>query len=102
MSDLDAANTVAARDGALKAERGANTVKIPEDARAFLQQFDAAVLQGTAASVNPFVELGNLRKFAQSLGVRKPSIWVTEALRTEEWDASGVRRQPCRRKNPAQ
>ena len=87
-ADLDAATTIAARDGALKAERGANAVKIPDDVRAFLQKFDAAVLQGSAAAVNPFVELGNLRKFAQSLVVRKPSAWVTEALRAEEWDAS--------------
>jgi tetratricopeptide (TPR) repeat protein len=87
-ADLDAATTIAARDGALKAERGANAVKIPDDVRAFLQKFDAAVLQGSSVSVNPFVELGNLRKFAQNLVVRKPSIWVTEALRAEVWDAS--------------
>jgi hypothetical protein len=89
-ADLDAATTIAARDGSLNAERGANAVKIPEDVRAFLQKFDAAVLQGGSAAVNQFVELGNLRKFAQNLVVRKPSIWVTEALRAEEWDASRV------------
>src|SRR5215468_6427846 len=87
-ADLDAATNIAARDGALKAERGANAVKIPDDVRAFLQKFDAAVLQGSAASVNTFIELGNLRKFAQGLVVRKHSTWVTEALRAEEWDAS--------------
>jgi Tfp pilus assembly protein PilF len=87
-ADLDAATTIDARDGALKAERGANAIKIPEDIRAFLQKFDAAVLLGTAASVNQFTELGNLRKFAQSLVVRKPSAWVTEALRADEWDAN--------------
>jgi hypothetical protein len=87
-ADLDAATTIAARNGALRAERGANAVKIPEDIRAFLQKFDAAVLQGNASSVNQFVELGNLRKFAQSLVVRKPSAWVTEALRAEDWDAN--------------
>src|SRR5262249_29288945 len=32
-ADLDAATTIAARDGALKAERGANAVKIPDDVR---------------------------------------------------------------------
>ncbi|MDX2043275.1 MAG: hypothetical protein SF097_18805 [Acidobacteriota bacterium] len=88
MSDLDAATTVSARDSALKAERGANAVKIPEDGRAFLLKFDTAVLQGTAAAVNPFVDLGNLRRFAQSLVVRKPSAWVTEALRSEDWDGN--------------
>ncbi len=87
-ADLDAATTIAARDGALRAERGANAVKIPEDIRSFLQKFDAAVLQGSAASVNPFIELGNLKKFAQMLVLRKPSAWVTEALRAEEWDAN--------------
>lgn len=88
MSDFDAATTIAARDGAAKAERGANAVNIPEDVRAFLQKFDAAVLVGTADAVNQFVELGNLRKFAQSLVVRKPAIWATEAIRTEDWDAN--------------
>jgi hypothetical protein len=87
-ADLDAATTIAARDGALRAERAANAVKIPEDIRVFLQKFDAAVLQGSAAAVNQFVELGNLRKFAQSLVVRKPSTWTTEALRAEGWDAN--------------
>jgi len=87
-ADLDAATTIAARDGALKAERGANAVKIPEDIRSFLQKFDAAVLQGNSTVVNQFIELGNLRKFAQLLVVRKPSAWVTEALRAEEWDAN--------------
>ncbi len=88
MSDFDAETTIAARDGALKAERGANAVKIPEDIRAFLQKFDAAVLLGASTTVNQFIEMGNLRRFAQSLVVRKPSIWVTEALRTEDWDAN--------------
>ncbi|MGH9755089.1 MAG: hypothetical protein ACREA2_20110 [Blastocatellia bacterium] len=87
-ADLDAATTIAARDGSLKAERGSGAVKIPDDIRAFLQRFDAAVLQGSSDAVNQFVELGNLRKFAQNLVVRKPSTWVSEALRAEEWDAS--------------
>ncbi|MBL8168621.1 MAG: hypothetical protein JNJ50_10730, partial [Acidobacteria bacterium] len=64
--------------------------KTPEDVRAFLQKFDAAVLQGSADAVNQFIELGNLRKFAQSLVVRKPGAWATEALRAEDWDASRV------------
>lgn len=88
--DLDAASTIAARDGVLKAERASNSVKTPEDVRAFLQKFDAAVLQGSADAVNQFIELGNLRKFAQSLVVRKPGAWATEALRAEDWDASRV------------
>lgn len=86
-ADLDAASTIAARDGAQKAEAAAGVAKVPEDIRAFLQKFDAAVLTGQAASVNQFIELGNLRKFAQSLVVRKPSVWTTDVLRVEEWDA---------------
>ena len=86
-ADLDAATTIAARDSALKAERAANAIKIPEDVRAFLQKFDAAVLQSSSTAVNQYIELGNLRRFSKSLVVRKPSTWVTEALRAEEWDA---------------
>ncbi|HKX27604.1 MAG TPA: tetratricopeptide repeat protein [Blastocatellia bacterium] len=87
-ADLDAATTIAARDGALKAERAANAAKVPDELRTFLQKFDAAVLQSNSAVVNPFIDLGNLRKFAQSLVVRKPSIWVTETLRSEDWDSN--------------
>jgi tetratricopeptide (TPR) repeat protein len=85
-ADLDAATTIAARDGALKAESGAT--KIPDDIRQFLQKFDAAVLQSTADAVNPFIELGNLRNFARSLVIRKPAAWVTTPLGVEEWDAT--------------
>lgn len=87
-ADLDAGTSIIARDGAYKAERAANAIKIPEEIRSFLQKFDASILLGQSTAVNPFVELGNLRKFAQNLVVRKPSVWVTEALRAEEWDAN--------------
>ncbi len=89
-ADLDAASTVAARDGALKAEQAAGKIRIPEDVRAFLQKFDGAILQGNSGTVNTFVEIGNLRRFAQSLVVRKPSTWTTEPLRAEEWDGNRV------------
>ncbi len=87
-ADLDAASTIAARDAALKAEQSTNSISIPEDITAFLQKFDEAILQSTSSVVNTFVEIGNLRRFAQSLVVRKPSTWVTEALRAEAWDAN--------------
>ena len=87
-ADLDAAATVAARDGAIKAAQALQSAQIPEEVRAFLQRFDAAILQSTAAVVNTFVEIGNLRRFAQSLVVRKPSLWVTEPLWAEKWDAN--------------
>ncbi|MCI0664568.1 MAG: hypothetical protein L0220_26205 [Acidobacteria bacterium] len=87
-ADLDAAATITARDGMLKADRAANAIKIPEDIRAFFQKFDAAVLQSTADVVNPFLELGSLRNFGKLLVVRKPSVWVTELLRADVWDAT--------------
>jgi len=85
-SDLDAATTVAARNGAVGAEREAGLIKIPDEVTAFLKQFDAAILSGSADNVNPMVDLGNLRRFAQSLVVRKPNTWTSEALRVEQWD----------------
>ena len=63
-------------------------ISIPEDIRAFLQKFDGAILQSTSSVVNTFVEIGNLRKFALSLVVRKPATWVTEPLRAEVWDGN--------------
>lgn len=85
-AELDPATTEAARDGALKAERAANAVKLPDDVRAFLKQFDDAMLQGPNA-VAPLVEQGNLRDFVRRLIVTKPSTWTTEGLRAEVWDA---------------
>ena len=87
-SDLDAATTVAARNGAVGAEREAGLIKIPDEVTAFLKQFDAAILSGSADNVNPMVDLGNLRRFAQSLVVRKPNAWTSEALRVEQWDST--------------
>lgn len=88
-ADLDPATTEAARDGALKAERAANTVKLPEDVKAFLKQFDDAMLQGPNA-VGPLVEPGNLRDFVRRLIVTKPAAWTTEPLRTEVWDSDRI------------
>jgi hypothetical protein len=85
-AELDPATTEAAREGALKAERAANAVKLPDDVKAFLQQFDAAMLQGPNA-VAPLVEQGNLRDFVRRLIVTKPAAWATEPLRAEAWDA---------------
>jgi hypothetical protein len=86
-AEMDPATTLAARDGALRAERGANAVKIAEEARGFLQQLDAAILQGSSA-VMPLIEQGNLKRFAQSFISVKPASWTTEVLRTETWDAN--------------
>lgn len=78
-----------ARDGALKAERGANQASVGEEVKTFLQKLDAAILQGSAA-VRPLIELGNLKRFSQSFVAVKPTSWTTEALRTEQWDADRV------------
>jgi hypothetical protein len=32
--------------------------------------------------------MGNLKGFSQRLVLRKPTVWTTEALRSEEWDAN--------------
>jgi len=89
-AELDPATTLASRDGALRAERGANAVKLSDEARGLLQQLDAAILQGSASGINPLIEQGNLQKFAKSLVGNKPTVWTTEALRTEDWDADRV------------
>lgn len=88
--DLDPATTIAVRNGALAAEQEANALRIPEDVRAFLKEMDTAILQGSSDAINPLIDLGNLRRFAQSLVIRKPSVWATEALRIEEWDTNRI------------
>lgn len=88
-AELDHGTTLAARDGALRAERGIGAIKIPDDVRGFLQQLDAAILQGSSA-VMPMIEQGNLKRFAQAFVLVKPVSWTSEALRTEVWDANRI------------
>ncbi len=89
-TDLDKGTILAARDGSLRAERAASAVKLPEEVKSFMQKFDAAILQGSSEAVLPLVEQGTLRKFARSVAVTKPSVWVTELLRTETLDANRI------------
>src|SRR5207249_3749292 len=58
-AELDPGTTLAARENALKAERGANAVKLSEDVRAFLKQLDTAIVQGTSEQVSALLELGS-------------------------------------------
>ena len=90
MSDLDQATTMSARDGAVKAEQGGNTAKIPDEVKAFLKQLDDALLTGSADAVNPLVEQGNLREFVKRVTGSKPSTWTTDVLRVEVWDGDRV------------
>jgi Flp pilus assembly protein TadD len=89
-SDLDQPTVEAARDGALRAERAANAVRIPDDVKAFLQKFDAAILLGTDEAISAMLEQGTLRKFGKSLLGNKPTVWVTEPLRAETLDANRI------------
>ncbi len=89
-ADLDVPTTIAARNGLIAAEVETGTLRIPEEVRAILKQMDAAILQSTADAVNAFVDVGNLRRFAQSLVIRKPAVWTTEPTRAEELDANRV------------
>jgi hypothetical protein len=89
-ADIDPATTMTARSGTIAAETEAGSIKIPDDVRAFLKQMDAAILQNSADAVNPNVDLGNLRRFAQSLVIRRPSAWVTEPSRAEQLDQNRI------------
>ncbi len=89
-SDLDTGTTLIAREGLLKAERGGNAIKLPEDVRAFWKNFDNAIVSGTSDQVGALLELGNLKGFSQRLVINKPQLWTTELLRTEEWDADQI------------
>ncbi|MEP7272192.1 MAG: tetratricopeptide repeat protein, partial [Acidobacteriota bacterium] len=89
-ADVDVATTITARNGVIAAELESGTLKIPEDVRAILKQMDAAILQSSADAVGAFVDVGNLRRFAQSLVIRKPAFWTTEPTRAEQLDANRV------------
>jgi hypothetical protein len=85
-ADIDPVTTMTARNGMIAAETEAGAIKIPDEVRAFLKQMDAAILQSSAEALNPNVDLGNLRRFAQSLVIRKPAVWVSEPSRVEALD----------------
>lgn len=87
-AELDPGTTLMAREGALKAERGGNAVKLPEEVRAFLKNLDSAIVGGTSEQVAALLDLGNLKGFSSRLVLNKPTVWTTDALRTEEWDAN--------------
>lgn len=89
-AELDAETTLAARNGTIAAEQQAGLIKIPEDVRAFLKQMDSSILQGSADAVSTHVDRGNLRRFAQSLVIRKPSAWTSEPTRVEDLDGNRV------------
>jgi hypothetical protein len=89
-ADIDVGNTLVAREGLLKAERGGNALKLPEEVRAFWKNFDNAIVSGTSEQVGALLELGNLRAFSQRLVINKPQAWTTELLRSEEWDANQI------------
>jgi tetratricopeptide (TPR) repeat protein len=89
-SDLDQTTTLSARDGLIKAEQGANAIKIPDDVKAFIKQLDDALLISSAEAVNPLVERGNLGEFVRRVTGSKPTLWTTEILRAEVWDADRV------------
>lgn len=89
-AEVDVATTISARNGVIAAEQESGALKIPDEMRSVLKQMDAAILLGSAEAVSPLVDLGNLRRFAQSLVIRKPSVWVTDATRVEELDASRI------------
>ncbi|MBS1808542.1 MAG: hypothetical protein JST84_10150 [Acidobacteria bacterium] len=89
-SDLDQTTTLSARDGAVKAEQGANLIKVSDDVKAFLKQFDDALLTGSADAVKPLVEQGNLGEFVKRVTSSKPTLWTTEILRAEAWDADRI------------
>lgn len=87
-AELDPGTTLTARESALKAERGSNAVKLPEEVRAFLKNLDSAIVGGTSEQVAALLDLGNLKGFSSRLVLNKPTVWTTDALRSEEWDAN--------------
>ena len=87
-AELDPGTTLTAREGSLKAERGGNAIKLPEEVRAFLKNLDSTIVGGTSEQVAVLLDLGNLKAFSSRLVLNKPTIWTTEALRSEEWDAN--------------
>ncbi len=89
-SEQDKSITIAAFDGALKAEQGAKLVSISEDVRGFIKQLDDALLQGTAEALIPLVEASNLREFVKRVTASKPTIWATEIMRTEVLDTERI------------
>ncbi len=89
-ADADYATALAARAGRIKAEAAANAAPpVDEATRAFITQFDGAVLSGRKANLESLIVGGELSGFIKGIVGNQPEVWQTRVLRTE---ASGANR----------
>ncbi len=88
-ADAGYATTLAARLGRIKAEAAAKTAPAPdESARTFIAQLDKAILSGRKIEIEALIVPGELSSFSKGVVGTQPEIWQTQALRTEQLDAT--------------
>ena len=86
-ADAEYASSLAARAARISAETGAPPA-IDESARAFIKQFDQAIVGGKKVEIEARIVPGELVRFVGGIIGSQPEVWQTRVLRTELLDAN--------------
>ncbi len=86
-ADAEYASSLAARAARITAEAGA-PAPIDESARAFIKQFDQAIVGGKKVEIEARIVPGELVRFVGGIIGSQPEVWQTRVLRTELLDAN--------------
>ncbi|MGI8918801.1 MAG: tetratricopeptide repeat protein [Pyrinomonadaceae bacterium] len=86
-ADAEYASSLAARAARITAEAG-TPPPIDESARAFIKQFDQAIVGGKKVEIEARIIPGELVRFVGGIIGSQPEVWQTRVLRTELLDAN--------------
>ena len=85
--EAEYSTSLAARAARISAE-SATPPPVDESVRAFVKQFDQAIVSGKKAEVESKIISGELVRFISGIVGSQPEIWQTKVLRTELLDAN--------------
>jgi tetratricopeptide (TPR) repeat protein len=88
-ADADQEATIFARAARIRAE-GTSAPAPEESVRAFITQFDAAVLSGRKAAIDALLVPGELVAFSNGVVANQPETWQTRVLRAEALSGDSV------------
>ncbi|MDQ3473843.1 MAG: tetratricopeptide repeat protein [Acidobacteriota bacterium] len=88
-ADAEYGSSLAARAARISAEAGAPPA-VDESARAFIKQFDQAIVGGKKVEIEARIVPGELVRFVGGIIGSQPEVWQTRVLRTELLDANSM------------
>jgi hypothetical protein len=86
-ADAEYSSSLAARAARISAETGTPPA-VDESARAFIKQFDQAIVGGKKVEIEARIVPGELVRFVGGIIGSQPEVWQTRVLRTELVDAN--------------